>query len=126
MTKPSPELGVCFRDQQSPGGAVGRSANGSQNLDDVTDEEFQKRPADAKALIAATEDHVDREILTMAYAAMVRRLMGRPSGELEFVFEPVELLDTLKMMLRHKEVIAGLISGKYLTLEEACDDLGIF
>lgn len=99
---------------------------GSQNLDDVTDEESQKRQADAKALIAATEDRVDREILTMAYAAMIRRLMGRPSGELEFVFEPVELLDTLKMMLRHKEVIAGLISGRYSTLEEACDDLGVF
>lgn len=92
----------------------------------MTSEEFQQRQADAKALIAATEDRVDQELLRMAYAAMVGRLMRQQPADLEFVFEPIDLLETLKVMLKHKEVIAGLISGKYSTFEEACEALGIF
>lgn len=92
----------------------------------MTDEEFQRRQAEASALIAATENPVDREILSFAYSATLRRVIRNRRSDAELVFEPMEVLETLKYMLRHKEILSGLISGKYSTFEEACDDLGIF
>lgn len=92
----------------------------------MTDEEFQQRQEEAKALIAATENPVDKEILVFAYSALLGRLVRKQPKDLQLIFEPVELLETLKIMLKHKEVLAGLISGKYSTFEEACDELGIF
>ena len=92
----------------------------------MTDSEFQWRQAEAKALIDATDNMVDREILLFAYSALLGRLVRRRPGDLEFVFEPVEFLETLKFMLKDREVLVGLLSGRYSTFEEACDDLGIF
>lgn len=92
----------------------------------VTNEEFQSRQAEAKALIESIPDHVDREILSFAYSAMIGRILRRRPADLDFVFEPVELLETLKVVLKHKEVIIGLTSGRYANLDEACEDLGIF
>ena len=57
---------------------------------------------------------------------MIGRILHRRPADLDFVFEPVELLETLKVVLKHKEVIIGLTSGRYANLDEACEDLGIF
>ena len=92
----------------------------------VTNEEFEKRQADASALIAATENSVDRELLTFAYNAVIGRLVHSHAPGRALVFEPVEVLETFQYMLRHKEVLAGLIAGRYSTFEEACEDLGVF
>lgn len=122
----SPETSFVFRSPLSPGQCREVGQLDRRILDAVTSEEFQQRQADATALIAATEDNVDREILKMAYSAMIGRLLRKQPADVEFVFEPVELLETLKVVLKHKEVISGLISGKYATLDEACKDLEIF
>ena len=62
--------------------------------------------------------------MSMAYSLMIRSLLGR-SAQTESFFEPLEFFNILKKMLKHKELLQGLLSRKYLTLEEGCEDLGI-
>ncbi|MBS2039873.1 hypothetical protein JST97_33115 [bacterium] len=60
----------------------------------------------------------------MAYSLMIRSMLGRRE-QTELFFEPLEFFDILKKMLKNKELLKGLLSRKYLTLEEGCEDLGI-
>jgi hypothetical protein len=98
---------------------------------DAIEELFAEKQRQATEYLAAIQDPIEKKIMSMAYRLMISSLL-QDSARAEkfanstFVFEPLEFFKILKRMLTHKELLQGLLSGKYATLEEGCDDLGIF
>lgn len=97
-------------------------------LDTEFNRVFTEKQRLAREFIDATEDPLEKEVLSLAYSLMISGLVQnfKRSDRPEWIFEPVGCLEVLKRMLKHKDLLQGLLSGKYASLDEGCEDLGIW
>ncbi len=95
----------------------------------ISDDSFIVNQETSKAYLASVEENTERELLKLAYSNALTFLLRDEDYKKSFSEAPFDMLLYLRVIqrcFRQKAIISGLLEGKYNTLDQACEDLGVF